>query len=176
MVAFELNNAPGCIRMRSQRRVAKVKMDRRCKHTQQELALLWTDDRPTKYFTIAHDLPRTDSVVVLGGHRGGCSAGRVLALPQKQAGPEAFMEREHTAPMARGDSGGPLITTEAQLLGINLAWNTKHLGTRFKSTAATAIDGQWLEKVIAEDIASVCTGPIQRHGPCGSKPAPLVRR
>lgn len=117
----------------------------------QDVALLKIYMSPIKWFSIAADLPREGSIVVLGGHRGGCSAGKVLAVTRKQDGTDHFVEIQHSSPLVQGDSGGPLITPEGKLVGINHAWNTKHLGIKYKSTIATAIDGEWLKKVIDDD-------------------------
>ena len=74
---------------------------------------------------------------------------------------------EHTAPMARGSSGGPLVDTSGALVGIN----THRLGEGFY--VAQAVDGALIERV-----AGLAEGVSPRRAELGIAvaPAEVARR
>jgi S1-C subfamily serine protease len=98
-------------------------------------------------------LPEVGSLVIVGGRRGGCSAGKVLSVKRESTEKDPFLQIEHTSPVVRGDSGGPLTTPEGQLLGITSAFTTKDMSITYDSTLATSIDAKMLQKAIEEDMA-----------------------
>jgi S1-C subfamily serine protease len=122
-----------------------------------DLALVHMEASPLKCFNVMSNTPRVDSLVILGGHRGGCSAGKIVSVKHRIAGNNPYLEIEHTSPFVRGDSGGPLITPEGQLLGINHSWTARALWTKYNSTQATAIDWKILQKTIEDDITKRST-------------------
>lgn len=73
-----------------------------------------------------------DAVVAVARHHGGdrATAGHVSAVGRTFRGPRGRRVTgavEHTAPLARGSSGGPLVDAEGRLLGLN----THRLGEGF---------------------------------------------
>lgn len=115
-----------------------------------DLALLHADVRPEHSFRFAAEPPRVGQTVLLGGHRGANSAGRVEWVGQPRRG---LVEIEHGAPVVKTDSGGPLVTTDGRLLGINHSWKTGILGRRYQVTAATGVSPAFLQALIAKDRA-----------------------
>ncbi len=77
-----------------------------------DLALL--KGRPRKTcFPVSVISPNAGELVLAAGASGGDSVGVILGL-----GDEHIL---HTAPLRRGDSGGPLINTDGVLIGVNRA-------------------------------------------------------
>ncbi|WOO43693.1 serine protease [Rubellicoccus peritrichatus] len=118
-----------------------------------DVALLHIEAQPSQFCMLAEALPQPDSMVILGGHRWGNSAGRVVGITPQETGIDSFIEIEHNAPMVKGDSGGPLIDSQGRLLGINHAWTTDHLWPRYHSTIATAVTDLALRRIIEKDAA-----------------------
>lgn len=77
-----------------------------------DLALIKGPPRGT-CFPIAEATPRIGEIVLAGGATGGDSAGRVLSVNRRRI--------LHSAPLRRGDSGGPLINTSGEIVGVNRA-------------------------------------------------------
>ena len=75
--------------------------------------------------TFAADLAGLGAAVVAvgrGGHRTRTTLGFVSAVDQAFHGPRGRVVRgslEHTAPLARGSSGGPVLNTAGEVVGIN---------------------------------------------------------
>lgn len=89
----------------------------------------------------------------------GQSGGRILRVGL--SGPEAGKPRwwgfYHTAPLASGDSGGPVINAHGQLLGISTGmdgrWNllSKPRTLWFYRGSAEMVDPDWLRAAIGQD-------------------------
>ena len=77
-----------------------------------DIALIKGPPRRT-CFSIAVEKPRVGATVLAGGATGGDSAGGILAVDGERV--------MHSAPLRRGDSGGPLINTAGELVGVNRA-------------------------------------------------------
>jgi S1-C subfamily serine protease len=93
-----------------------------------------------------------------GGLSGSCSAGKIDKVSSKAG----FSTIIHTAPLMAGDSGGPLITHDGLLLGINvqdqavvtlnpLLFKAK----THRRSKASMIDAELLEKIIGQDRAKI---------------------
>jgi serine protease Do len=84
-----------------------------------------TGDVSPVTFSDVDEPPAVGTAVVAlsrGGHRPRATVGFVSAVDQAFRGPRGRVVQgglEHTAPLARGSSGGPVLTTEGQVLGIN---------------------------------------------------------
>jgi S1-C subfamily serine protease len=77
-----------------------------------DLALLKGQQRRT-CFALATKTPAVGEVVLAAGASGGDSAGVILEVDDEHV--------LHTAPLRRGDSGGPLINSKGELIGVNRA-------------------------------------------------------
>ena len=89
--------------------------------------------------TFATELPTLGAAVVAigrGGHRSRTTLGFVSAVDQSFHGPRGRVVRgsvEHTAALARGSSGGPVLNTAGEVVGIN----THRVGDGFYLARAT---------------------------------------
>jgi serine protease Do len=90
-----------------------------------DLAVLRVDTGDVAPLEWAPGSPTAGSVVFAasrGGHRFRVTWGLVSAADQAFRGPRGRRiagSVEHTAPLARGSSGGPLLDTEGRLVGVN---------------------------------------------------------
>ena len=75
--------------------------------------------------TFADATPAVGAPVVAlarGGHRGRATAGFISGVDRAFEGPRGRLVRggfEHTAPLARGSSGGPVVDVHGHVLGVN---------------------------------------------------------
>jgi S1-C subfamily serine protease len=90
-----------------------------------DLAVLRVDTGDVTPLEWAPEAPTAGSVVFAasrGGHRFRVTWGLVSGADQAFRGPRGRRiagSVEHTAPLARGSSGGPLLDTEGRLVGVN---------------------------------------------------------
>jgi len=84
-----------------------------------------TGDTPPLAFAEVDEAPPVGTAVVAlsrGGHRERATLGFVSAVDQAFRGPRGRVVQgglEHTAPLARGSSGGPVLTADGRVVGIN---------------------------------------------------------
>jgi hypothetical protein len=96
------------------------------------------------------------------GLKAGASGGHVVnAGPVKESPSGARWRRiTHNAPLAPGDSGGPLINEKGELLGINteldggsLVFLTRRPSLWFYKASAVSPDANWIRSLIEKDSA-----------------------
>jgi S1-C subfamily serine protease len=112
--------------------------------------------KPLKtFFEMAQNIPDHNSIAIAGGFLKH-SAGRVLSLSKTSTTDDGLMLINHNCPIVDGDSGGPLITQNGFLLGINhsTSFNKKLFSTSISNYEATAIDSKWLQDQVQHDITS----------------------
>ena len=114
-----------------------------------DLALLYSNVRPKATIKISNLPPPVNSIVYLGGLRGGDSAGVVLSVTKQD---NEFFLVKHTAPFVRGDSGGPLVNKHGCLVGINCFWVTTYTLFWPQYSCAAFFKKAWLHRKI-EDLA-----------------------
>jgi hypothetical protein len=86
-----------------------------------------------------------------------CMAGKILNLSEgPQARPPHYTVVSHDAPLRHGDSGGPLMSTDGHLLGINVG---AELGFRWRRLSVEPLyadahrpDLEWLRQIIEQDV------------------------
>ncbi len=92
--------------------------------TDGDLATLTADTGEINPLTWA-ETPGDAGTIVLAGHgNGSVSMGMVSAVGRRFRGPRGRVVSdtvEHTAPLSRGASGGPVVNIEGRLIGINTA-------------------------------------------------------
>jgi S1-C subfamily serine protease len=124
-----------------------------------DLGVIKVDGWIKYFFSIADSFPDTNTPVILGsseaGH-GGNSAGIVLSVEKAPMDYSSHAIIYHSCPISSGDSGGPLITLDGKLLGVNHSFRDRKLGffLRYKYSMATAFDISWLQQLIENDITS----------------------
>ena len=84
--------------------------------------------------------------------------GKVFATYDRQKSGDSGMLIQHDSPLRKGNSGGPLINREGQLLGVNYAacWSIQALHRRKKRCGyAARPDIEWLSELIEQDYAAL---------------------
>src|SRR3954447_14964374 len=90
-----------------------------------DLAVLAVPTGAAPALSFADELPPVGSAVFAlsrGGHRPRATVGFISSVDQSFRGPRGRVVRgsiEHTAPLARGSSGGPVLDTSGAVVGIN---------------------------------------------------------
>ena len=120
---------------------------------EQDLALVKIDVRPMHFFELDSQSPKKDDQVFLGGLKGGASAGKILAVIEKADDSGSLGEIQHTPLFVRGDSGGPLISKDGHLLGINTSYSVRILWPPGAYSKAFMPDVSYLRSIIKEDRA-----------------------
>jgi S1-C subfamily serine protease len=95
-----------------------------------------------------------DDIVTIGAN--GLAGGKILGLSATRvpatAHNPATLAVYHTAPLAFGDSGGPLTTADGKLIGIEVLARGAFIGPM--EGIALRPDVNWVERMILEDRAS----------------------
>jgi S1-C subfamily serine protease len=106
------------------------------------------------------------SVISGGEHFGSPSAGTLLMIGNTDTKPSItatgrmlFWCLAHSSPLTYGDSGGPLLTTDGHLLGVNVGTKWVQEDHRFISLAICP-DPEWLQGIISADRATHVSGNI----------------
>jgi S1-C subfamily serine protease len=95
-----------------------------------------------------------------------CMAGKVLSVAAEENAVSRHTTISHSAPLRRGDSGGPLATADGRLIGINVSFEA---GLQWKSLSLEPLSGEaqrpdikWLRQTIEHDAvqqSGVTTNP-----------------
>lgn len=127
-----------------------------------DLAIVKVDPirQPNRFFPLADDTVLRRGLPVLtsgfGELRPTQSAGRVrkVGRPQELEGAH-WRELRHNAPVAPGDSGGPVLNAHGRLLGVNSQIYVVPLLKRnqvwFYNASAYSPNPSWLQEVIEQD-------------------------
>ncbi len=127
---------------------------------QADLAVVHAPTAPAGHFPLADPTTLRRGTTVLtsgfGQLRPTQSGGRVLRLePPKTDGEARWREFRHSAPVAPGDSGGPVIDGHGRLLGVNsqiyvvpLLWRNQ---VWFYKASAYGPDPAWLHSLLERD-------------------------
>lgn len=120
-----------------------------------DLALVKVDLPTPNFFPWAESVLERDlEVITVGGVRGDNAAGEVQSFV-RLAGKEAPMHYviQHLAPVRRGDSGGALVNTRGELVGINSQFTCAFRVTKASYHNSTAIrpDWQFVQQLIEKD-------------------------
>lgn len=136
-----------------------------------DVALLKAEIRPVFWLPLARDPALSAGEPILMAGYGGVhlalksSDGRRVAggvilkteAAQSDASGAKWRAFDHTGPMLRGDSGGPVIDGHGRLLGVNSSVYYEYYETWFGpwrvNSSATAIspDAAWIQRLIARD-------------------------
>ena len=144
-----------------------------------DFAIIHVDVAPLVPFKLADELPRTDEPVIGAGwgmrdvevleNWGELAAGNVLSVHQQEprGSSPAWTAVLHDIPLLRGDSGGPVLDREGNLVGISgavvfrpgvLRVLAMHLGRAPRnfedfgySVVAYMPDPDWIREVIEKD-------------------------
>ncbi len=132
---------------------------------QPDIAILRVPFALQEVFEYAKEFKKGDSVVGVGlSPEGGhnlvtqCVAGKVLACEDKPTASPPFQILNHDLPLRRGDSGGPIVSTHGQLLGVNVSGQ---VGVRWGRLSieplywqAHRLSPAWIEHIIDQDAAA----------------------
>ncbi|MGH7692695.1 MAG: S1C family serine protease [Candidatus Dormibacteria bacterium] len=139
-----------------------------------DLAVLASDTAEVSPIAWSDTSPSLGSPVIALANPGGrglrVTHGHVSALSQRFRGPRGRRiagSIEHTAPLAKGSSGGPLLDTSGRLLGVN----TNRLGEGFYLAIPA-------DEVLRAKIEALAAGqvPPRRHLGAALAPAQVAAR
>jgi serine protease Do len=123
-----------------------------------DLAALAVDTTGITPLAWADGPPQVGSVVVAGHGNGGVSLGIVGAVGRAFRGPRGRRVSdtfEHSAPLGRGASGGPVVGTDGRLLGID----TARSDAGYRAVAAgTDLSARIARLVAGEDVSRPTLG------------------
>ena len=128
-----------------------------CVSEEHDLALLRTELQTPKWFSFAEHPPEIGSTIVAGGFESGPSAGKILSLTRPSSEKDLHILSLHDAPVVPGDSGGPLLNSEGELLGINYQLTIPRFheqlfrNSPLRQTRAILIQEEWLHQLIEKD-------------------------
>jgi S1-C subfamily serine protease len=132
-----------------------------------DLVVLDVDTADLSPLAFADATPAVGTPVVAmarGGHRGRATTGFVSGVDHRFSGPRGRLVRggfEHTAPLARGSSGGPVLDVRGGVLGVN----THRVGDGFYLARTT-------DAALQARIAELIGGTSIRRRPLGVAIAP----
>ena len=152
-----------------------------------DIAVVHADVGPLKPFSVADKSPQIEAQVVTAGWPFGFSdlfaggppaaAGRILSLSTQDAhgSSPAFLTVHHDAPVVSGDSGGPVIDRDGNLIGVNCCYDFSFwqglaiaLGgappppdALDYSARAVIPDPDWLREVIQRDRERTPDSPVK---------------
>jgi S1-C subfamily serine protease len=118
-----------------------------------DIALIRIDNMLKYCFEMAQSLPDPNTTAVVGGgltH----SAGRIHSFSKISPADDGLVWINHSCPIVDGDSGGPLLSKEGLLLGINhsTAWKIKWFSVNITEYVSTAINSKWVMEIMNRDI------------------------
>ena len=136
-----------------------------------DIALLKADIRPVFWLPLArHPALSAGEPILMAGYGGvhlaqKSSGGRRVAggvilkaeAAQSEARGAKWRAFDHTGPMLRGDSGGPVIDAKGRLLGVNSSVYYEYYETWFgpwrvkSSASAISPDADWISRLIERD-------------------------
>ena len=152
-----------------------------------DIAVVHADVGPLKPFPVADKLPQVETPIVIAGwpfgfyhlFSGGSpvAAGRILSLSTKDArgSSPAYLTVHHDAPVVSGDSGGPVLDRDGNLIGVNYSFDFSFwqglaiaLGrapppadTLDYFASAIMPDPDWLREVIQRDRQRTPDSPVK---------------
>ncbi|MDQ3440578.1 MAG: serine protease [Planctomycetota bacterium] len=155
-----------------------------------DLAVLHVDNATLRPLPWASDDSTTPGARVYLNGQSGPSAGRIVSgkFPATQARDQNALQFRlifHDAPSVDADSGGPLVSANGRLLGINPA-TYKSVDRSSNATLALRPDLHWLDSLISSDRAKrnggrtfspeKSSGPIDPKIPENGRPSKGAKR
>jgi len=122
-----------------------------------DLAIVKVEAKLPAYFEMGDDSAEGGGEAVVTSGANGEAGGMLLQVTRTDADPSgklpAVYTLIHNLPLSHGDSGGPLITLDGKLIGIEILVRGVYIGPR--EGVALGVERGWVEGVIERDRRGV---------------------